>query len=449
MIPTILIVDDEQNTREGLKSALEHDDYAIRLAASAEEALSVLQEEQVDLMITDLLMPGKSGIELMDEARKISPETLCIMITAYGTVETAVEAMKAGAYDYLTKPINIDRVEILVKRALASKRLANENVNLKKMLEKKYAREGIVGNSGEMTRIYELIGQVANSRATVLIQGESGTGKELIAKAIHMAGEKRDRPFIAVHCASLAEGLLESELFGHEKGAFTGAIERKIGRFELADGGTLFLDEVSEMSPSTQVKLLRVIQERQFERVGGTKTLKVDVRIITATNKDLMAEVKAGKFREDLYYRINVVHIMVPPLRSRSGDIPLLVNHFLKMYGMENKKIVEGVTPEAMKVFSGYSWPGNVRELQNCLETMVVLARNKVLDVKDIPANVMNAIESVPAPLSGQVPINLSDAEKELIKKALAETKNNKTRAAELLGLSRRTLHRKINEYGL
>jgi DNA-binding NtrC family response regulator len=449
MKPHILIVDDEQNTREGLQSALDVNDYNITLADSAEKALAILNAERVDVMITDLLMPGKTGIELMEEARTISPDTLSIMITAYGTVETAVEAMKAGAYDYLTKPINIDRVDLLVKRALSSKKLANENVRLKKMLDKKFGSDGIVGNSKEMHGIFELVTQVANSKATVLIQGDSGTGKELIAKAIHMAGDKRDKPFIAVHCASLAEGILESELFGHEKGAFTGAIERKIGRFELADGGTLFLDEVSEMSPAIQVKLLRVLQEREFERVGGSKTIKVDVRIITATNKDLMAEVKAGKFREDLYYRINVVHINVPPLRSRKGDIPLLVNHFFRMYAHENKKIVEGVSPEVMKIFTGYSWPGNVRELQNCIETMVVLARNKILEAKDIPANVMNAIESTSTQVSGQMPINLGDAEKELIKKALAETRGNKTKAAEMLGLSRRTLHRKVNEYGL
>lgn len=449
MKPTILIVDDEQNTREGLKSALEVNDYTVILADSAEKAIKILETDHIDVMITDLLMPGKSGIELMEEARKISPETLSIMITAYGTVETAVEAMKAGAYDYLTKPINIDRVDLLVKRALSSKKLANENMTLKKMLTKKFGVEGIIGSSKEMQGIFELISQVAASKATILIQGESGTGKELIARAIHMASDKRDRPFVAVHCASLAEGILESELFGHEKGAFTGAIERKIGRFELADGGTLFLDEVSEMSSSIQVKLLRVLQEREFERVGGSKTIKVDVRIITATNKDLMAEVKAGKFREDLYYRINVVHINVPPLRSRKEDIPLLVNHFVKTYALENKKIVEGVSPDVMKIFIGYSWPGNVRELQNCIETMVVLARNKILEVKDIPANVMNAIESVGVPATGQMPINLNDAEKELIKKALAETRGNKTKAAELLGLSRRTLHRKVNEYGL
>lgn len=449
MKPSILIVDDELNTREGLEKALDGGDYNIFLAESAESAVKMLERERIDVMITDLLMPGKNGIELMEEAKKISPDTLSIMITAYGTVENAVEAMKAGAFDYLTKPLNIDRVDMLVSRALASKKLASENVRLKKMLDKKFGMESIVGNSKLMIAIYELISQVANSKANVLIQGESGTGKELIAKAIHVAGEKRDRPFIAVHCASLAEGILESELFGHEKGAFTGAVDRKIGRFELADGGTLFLDEVSEMSAATQVKLLRVLQEREFERVGGSKTIKVDVRIITATNKDLLAEVKAGKFREDLFYRINVVHINVPPLRERKDDIPLLVNHFIRQYSIENKKIVESVSPEVMKTFIDYSWPGNIRELQNCLETMVVLSKRKVLEANDIPANVRNAMESLPALKEGDMPININDAEKELVKKALLESKGNKTKAAKLLGMSRRTVHRKISEYKL
>ncbi|MFC2149809.1 sigma-54-dependent transcriptional regulator [Candidatus Auribacterota bacterium] len=448
MKPGILIVDDELNTRVGMRQALEGNDYSVYLADKADAALKIIADEKVDVMITDLFMPGKSGLDLMREVREISPDTLSIMITAYGTVETAVEAMKAGAFDYLTKPLNIDRVDMLVKRALASKKLEVENIQLKEMLDKKYGIHEIIGNSKSMQHIYELINQVANSKATVLIQGESGTGKELIAKAIHMAGDKKEMPFVAVHCASLAEGILESELFGHEKGAFTGAVERKIGRFELADGGTLFLDEVSEMSSSTQVKLLRVLQERELERVGGSKTIKVNVRIIAATNKDLLAEVKNGKFREDLFYRINVVHINVPPLRNRAEDIPMLVNHFVKSSGLENKKVIEGVSQDVMNLFMDYSWPGNVRELQNCIETMVVLARKKVLDVKDIPVNVMNAM-GAPAPQSGSVPIKLDDAEKELIKKALDQAHGNKTKASELLGLSRRTLHRKINEYNL
>jgi len=446
--PKILIVDDELNTRIGLRTALEGNEYELFLADKADNALKILEENDIDVMITDLFMPGKSGLELLEETKNISPSTQCIMITAYGSVETAVDAMKSGAYDYLTKPLNIDRVELLVKRALSSKQLSVENIQLKEMLDKKYGLHDIIGSSKEMAQVFELVNQVANSKATVLITGESGTGKELIAKAIHMASDIHKKPFIAVHCAALAEGILESELFGHEKGSFTGAIDRKMGRFELADGGTLFLDEVSEMRPSTQVKLLRVIQEKEIDRVGGTKTIKVNVRIIAATNKDLFTQVKEGKFREDLFYRLNVVHINIPPLRKRKDDIPLLVDHFIKQSSLENKKVIEGVSSEVMKLFVKYSWPGNVREIQNCIETMVVLSRSNVLEVKDIPINVVNAMEQVSVTQSS-VPINLNEAEKELIKKALVQSQGNKTKAAGLLGLSRRTLHRKINEFDL
>ncbi len=442
---TVLIVDDEKNTREGLELALATSDYRVLCASGGEEALGLLKKEDVDVMLTDLFMEGMDGMELMRRAKEMHPELLIIMLTAYGTVENAVQAMKAGAFDYLTKPVNLDKLEMLVQRALNSRRIEKENLELKKQLHNKYGFENIVGNSPKMQKVFRLIEQVAASKATVLITGESGTGKELIARAIHFSGPKKDKPFVAVHCGALAEGVLESELFGHEKGAFTGAVEKKIGRFELADGGTLFLDEVSEMSPATQVKLLRVLQEREFQRVGGTKTIKVDVRIVTATNKDLRDEVSQGRFREDLYYRLNVVGIEIPPLRERKDDIPLLVAAFIKEFSHENNKIVEGIAPEVLKAFHAYAWPGNVRELRNTLETMVVLTPHRVLQASDIPAQFASG--AVLSARGGQrVPINIHDAEKTLIEKALADTGNNKSKAADLLGMSRRTLHRKLRE---
>ncbi len=443
----VLIVDDEKNTREGMELALVASDYKILMAANAQEALAILKKEPVDIMLTDLIMDGMDGLQLMRQAKAMNGDLQVIMLTAYGTVETAVQAMKAGAFDYLTKPVNLDKLEILVRRALNSVRVEKENTELKKQLHTKYGFENIVGHSKVMQDVFRVIQQVSASRATVLIRGESGTGKELIARAIHFSGPKKECPFVAVHCASLAEGVLESELFGHEKGAFTGAVERKLGRFEMADTGTLFLDEVSEMSPSIQVKLLRVLQEREFERVGSGKTIKVDVRIITATNTDLKEQVRLGRFREDLFYRLNVVSIEVPPLRERMEDLPLLTDTFVKEFARENKKIVEGVEPDVLKAFHAYSWPGNVRELRNAIETMVVLTHNRVLQTHDIPPNLLTGGTGPAAQSRGTVPLNIHDAERDLIEKALASTRNNKSKAAEMLGMSRRTLHRKLKAY--
>jgi two-component system, NtrC family, response regulator AtoC len=445
---TVLIVDDEKNTREGMELALTTSGYKILLAGSGEEALALLKKETVDLLLTDLIMGSMDGMALMRQARELDPEILVIMLTAYGTVETAVQAMRAGAFDYLTKPVNLDKLELLVKRALNSRRIEKENVALRKQLDSKFGFESIIGHSKKIKEVFSLINQVNTSKATVLIQGESGTGKELIARAIHFSGPRKDQPFVAVHCAALAEGLLESELFGHEKGAFTGAVERKIGRFEAANGGTLFLDEVSEMSPATQVKLLRVLQEMEFERVGGNKTIKVDVRIIAATNKDLRQAIAEGQFREDLFYRLNVVTIPVPPLRDRMEDTPLLIAAFVKEFAHENEKIVEGVSPALVKALDSYTWPGNVRELQNTIETMVVLTRNRTLQLEDVPANLLSGPNPV-IKAQGALPLNVHEAEKNLIEKALQTSKNNKSKAAVILGMSRRTLHRKLKSYNL
>ncbi len=440
---TVLIVDDEKNTREGMELALVASNYKILSATNAQEALNVLKKESVDVMLTDLMMDGMDGLELMRRAKASNPDMAVIMLTAYGTVETAVAAMKVGALDSLTTPVHLDKLDILVARALNTLRMEKENTELKKQLHTKYGFESIVGHSKKMQDIFRRIQQVNSSKATVLIEGESGTGKELIAKAIHFSGPKREQPFVAVHCASLAEGVLESELFGHEKGAFTGAVERKMGRFELANNGTLFLDEVSEMSPATQVKLLRVLQEREFERVGGSKTVKVDVRIITATNKDLKEQVREGRFREDLFYRLNVVTIDIPALRERIEDLPPLVDAFVKEFSLENNKIVEGVSPEVLKAFHSYSWPGNVRELRNTIETMVVLTRNRTLQLEDIPTDLLSGQGT--APRSKQpIAMNVHEAEKSLIERALETARNNKSKAAEILGMSRRTLHRKL-----
>ena len=439
----ILLVDDEKNTREGMALALVTSGYKILSAGSGEEALKILKNGPVDVMLTDLIMDGMDGLALMRRAKELIPDIVVFMLTAYGTVETAVQGMKAGAFDYLTKPVNLDKLELLVARALASLRMEKENVELKKQLHTKFGLEHIVGHSKKMQDVFRIVQQVNASKATVMIQGESGTGKELIARAIHFTGPKKDRPFVAVHCAALAESLLESELFGHERGAFTGAIDRKIGRFEMANTGTLFLDEVSEMSPATQVKLLRVLQEREFERVGGNKTIKVNVRIITATNKDLKVQVREGRFREDLFYRLNVVTITIPPLRERMEDMPLLVNAFLQEFSLENNKIVEGAAPEVLNTFASYAWPGNIRELRNTLETMVILSHNRTLQVADIPADLLSGPTASARP-SEATPMNVHDAEKSLIEKALERAGNNKSKAAGILGMSRRTLHRKI-----
>jgi len=448
MKPTILIVDDERNTREGLARALRRK-YRILLADSAMTALEVMKTESPEAVITDLRMPGMDGMTLVRRVLAHDPQPVCILLTAYGNVETAVEAMKSGAYDFLTKPVNLDRLEVLLKRAIQARRLEESNRNLKEQLDAKYGMEQIIGRSPAMQEVFDTLRQVAPSRATVLIQGESGTGKELVAHALHRLSPRSDNPFVAVHCAALSDTLLESELFGHERGAFTGATETRKGRFELADGGTLFLDEIGEVEPATQVKLLRVLEERNFERVGGMENIEVDTRLLAATNRDLRRMVDEGSFREDLFFRLNVVQITLPSLRERKEDIPLLLHHFLNQFREENGKELEGFTPEALEALTSYAWPGNIRELRNVIERMVVLARGDKLTVRDVPVEVREGQNSSKAsgPLKGVT--SMQEAEKRMIRQALDDNKGNRTLAAKQLGISRRTLHRKLNDYGL
>ncbi len=445
--PLILVVDDEKNTREGLARALRRN-YDVVLAEQGARALELLAENSVDVMLSDVRMPGMDGLTLMQRALARTPPPVCILLTAYGNVETAVEAMKRGAYDFLTKPVHLDRLDLLLQRALRDREMESENRNLREQLDSKFGLERIVGQSPSMQEVFDTIRQVGPSRSTVLIQGESGTGKELVAHAIHRLSAQAHGPFVAVHCAALSQNLLESELFGHEKGAFTGAVEKRRGRFELADGGTLFLDEVSEIDPGIQVKILRVLEERQFERVGGQETLDVDVRLVAATNRDLKKMVDEGKFREDLFYRLYVVVVHLPPVRERAGDIPLLVQHYLKEVARENEKPVTAITPDAMDLLSSYAWPGNVREIRNVVERMVVLARGDKLTVRDIPAAIKEASHHHALPAS-VADLSLQEAEKQMIIGALKAHSGNRTQAATQLGISRRTLHRKLNEYGL
>lgn len=442
--PTILIVDDEKNTREGLARAL-RGDYYVAEAENGLRALEWLETRHADVVLSDLRMPGMDGLALLSRLLSREPQPVLILLTAYGTIETAVEAMKRGAYDFLPKPVNLDRLELLLKRALAERRLGAENKRLKAQLDSKYGFESIIGASAPMQAVFDTIRQVAPTRATVLIQGESGTGKELVARALHQCSPRAQGPFIPVHCAALAPTLLESELFGHEKGAFTGAVERRRGRFEMADGGTLFLDEIGEIDPALQVKILRVLEERKFERVGGTETVSVDVRLVAATNRDLKKQVEEGRFREDLFYRLYVVTLTLPPLREREGDVVLLARHYLKTLAEENGRPPLGITSEAMAALAAYSWPGNVRELRNAIERMVVLATGDKLTVRDLPAAVRTPAKS-PAPRPGSA---LRDAERQLIEESLRRHQGSRTKAALDLGISRRTLHRKINEFGL
>lgn len=450
---TVLIVDDEKHTREGLQRALENE-FDVYLAEDAEKALNLLQAEHFDLMLADLRMPGMDGLQLLKRALALSRPPICILMTAYGTYETGVEAMKLGAYDCLSKPVNLDELEVKIKKALRSRSLESENVELRQRLDKKFGLEHIIGTSPPMKNVFEMIQQVAASRATVLITGASGTGKELVAHAIHQLSPRKNGPFVAVHCAALATNLLESELFGHERGAFTGAVERRQGRFELADGGTLFLDEVGEIDPQVQVKVLRVLEERSFERVGGQKTLTTDVRLIAATNRDLAGMVKESKFREDLYFRLNVVTIHMPPLRERGEDIPILVDHFLKGYARENNKPKLEVTQDAMNALLTYSWPGNVRELRNYIERAVVMSKGDKITLRELPAVVRESLNGdengrMSAARIVKSEMTIEEAEKQMIIRALKETNGNRTEAAKRLGISRRTLHRKLHVFNL
>ncbi len=445
--PVVLIVDDEKSARDGLVRALRRD-YRVFVAENGASAMEVLSAQQVDVLLSDVRMPGMDGITLMQRALANQAELICIILTAYGDVDMAVEAMKHGATDFMTKPINLDKLELVLDRVLKSKKMELENEQLRVQLDNKYGLENIIGRSTPMQEVFDTIRQVANSRATVLIQGESGTGKELVAKAIHQLSPRNNGPFVAVHCAALSQNLLESELFGHEKGAFTGAMERRVGRFEKGDGGSLFLDEISEIDASVQVKILRALEERQIERVGGDTPVDVDTRLIAATNRDLKEMVDEGDFREDLFYRLYVVVITLPPLRERQDDTLLLLNHYLAVFNEENSKQIEGFSPAAYEMLAGYDWPGNIRELRNLIERMVVLAHGKVLDVKDIPVQIRETAVGV-REVRADADLTVDEMEKRMIVQALEKTGGNRTRAAEKLGISRRTLHRKLNEYGL
>src|SRR3982075_1328981 len=452
--PIILIVDDEKHTRDGLRRLLE-DNYDVYVAPDVAGAIDVLQRESIDLLLTDLRLGSEDGWAFIVRALKMPHPPICIMMTAYGSVDTAVEAMKRGAYDFVTKPLNLDKVEILIARALQSRKLERENRSLRQQVDERYGLENIIGESPALHEVLDTIRQVAPSSANVLIEGESGTGKELAAQAIHNLSRRNKAKFVTVHCAALSPQLLESELFGHERGAFTGAHERRIGRFEQANGGTIFLDEIGEIDASTQVKLLRVIsEERAFERVGGNQTLRADVRLIAATNKNLEKLVAEGKFRDDLYFRLNVVHITMPPLRERKEDIPLLVRSFLRHFCKVNEKPLLELTADAMNALLTYGWPGNVRELRTAIEHGVVMARGTKLTLRDLPPNVRAATAAelpggiTPAKAFGEKSsgLDLRETEKRLIMQALATTNGNITKAAKKLGISRRTLHRKINE---
>lgn len=453
--PLILIVDDEKNTRDGLLRAL-RDDYRVAIAENGMRALEWLDNHTADVVLSDLRMPGMDGMALLSRIQARDPQPICILLTAYGNIETAVEAMRRGAYDFLTKPVNLDRLELLLKRALRERELGEENKQLREALDEKYGFENFIGSSAPMQDVFETIRQVAPTRVTVLIQGESGTGKELAAHALHQLSPRANAPFVPVHCAALSSSLLESELFGHEKGAFTGATERRRGRFEMANGGTLFLDEIGEIDAALQVKILRVLEERQFERVGGAETVNVDVRLVAATNRDLRQMVADGTFREDLFYRLYVVTVQLPALRDRPDDIPLLAQYFLKKAATENGRTTDGMTPDLLNALCRYSWPGNVRELRNVMERMVVLSKTDKLSLRDAPLEIRPGVlrgeKSAAASMDGMEDTpggTMKNVEKQMIQAALARHDGSRTQAAKELGISRRTLHRKLNQFGL
>ena len=445
---TLLIVDDEKNTRDGLRDALE-DHYEVYVAGDVAGAFAVLETDPVDVLITDLRLGAENGMDLMEKALKVARPPICIIMTAYGSVDTAVDAMKRGAYDFVTKPVNIDRLEMLIQRALRERETRRENAELRQQVSRRVGLESLIGQSPAMVEVFETIKQVAPSRATVLIQGETGTGKELAAHAIHTLSNRATKKFVAVHCKAFSPQLLESELFGHERGAFTGAFERRIGRFEQASGGTLFLDEIGEIDENTQVKILRVLGERTFERVGGNQTLHADVRLIAATNKDLATLVAQGRFRDDLYFRLNVVPITMPPLRGRREDVPLLVQAFLKESAKENGKPFRELAPEAMACFLEYSWPGNVRELRAAIEHAVVMCSTPKISVRDLPATVRQPAQALGTPTQEPQGLNLHQTERNLIFRALEQSGGNRTKAAQVLGISRRTLHRRLKELNI
>ena len=452
----ILVVDDEQANRQFLQELLTLKGYEVMTAGDGLAGRALLEEMPFHVVLSDLKMPKMSGVELVRQLKEISPSTVGIIFTGHATIENAVDAMKAGAYDYITKPFHADEILVVLERALEYQRLNRENMSLRRQLKAKYKFENIISDHEKMLAIFEIVEKVADSDSTVLVYGESGTGKELIARALHYNSHRQDKPLIPINCGAIPEELLESELFGYEKGAFTGAASSRIGRFELAHTGTIFLDEIGEMSPSLQVKLLRVLQEREFERVGGTRTIKVDVRIIAATNKDLEAMVEKNEFREDLFYRLNVIPIELPALRERRSDIPLLVQHFMEHFNAQKHRDIEGVLPEALERLTAYHWPGNVRELENVIERITILKGSGVIALEDLPEKIMRSFKS-----GGMVPnIDVPDEgldfdavvqtfEKHLLTRALDKTHGVKAKAAVLLHMNRTTLVEKVKKLRL
>jgi DNA-binding NtrC family response regulator len=442
---SLLVVDDEANARAALAELLREEGYRVETAADGFKALGKLEEFEPDLVLTDLKMPGMGGVELLEKLRAKDEETVVIVMTAFGAVETAVDAMKKGAADYLTKPLNTAELFLVVAREMERRRLRHEAGSLRARLSERYSFNNIIGDAPAMQTIFQTVTQVASARASVLITGESGTGKELIAAAIHQRSPRAKGPFVKLHCAALAETILESELFGHERGAFTGAVGRREGRFQQAHGGTLFLDEIGEISPAVQVKLLRFLQEHEFERVGGNETVRVDVRVVAATNRDLKDEVAKGRFREDLFYRLNVINVEMPALRARLSDVPVLAMYFLKKYAEQNGKQIDGFSDEALARLGGYAWPGNVRELENVVERAVVLCNGSLITVSELPPHLAAARaqnDGICIPGS-----TLDEIEHHAIVKTLESTGGSTSRAAEILGISVRKIQYKLHEY--
>jgi two-component system NtrC family response regulator len=443
----ILLIDDEPNQITSIQSFLKRRNFNVYSANSGEEGLKILSEHGIDLIFTDFRMPDMSGLDVVKSVKQFKPELPVVIVTAFSDTKDAVQVMKEGAFDYLSKPVDLDELEILVQKAKDHNYLISENKSLRDQLFEKYKFDSIISQSSEMEQVLNTAGRVAKSKATVLIRGESGTGKELIAKAIHFSSDRKDKPLIAVNCAALSEHLLESELFGHEKGSFTGAISQRIGRFEQANGGTLFIDEVGDMAPQTQVKLLRALQFGEFERVGGSQTIKTDVRVITATNRDLDKMIESGQFREDLYYRINVVTISLPPLRKRKTDISVLINHFINKYAKENDKSIKGISKEAQDYLMRYHFPGNIRELENIIERAVVLARDDVLTTNDLPSIMASSTENAkldPYNFTDSFPEKVAMFEQVMIEKALEIKNGNQSQAAKHLGITERHLRSRM-----
>jgi two-component system response regulator HydG len=454
--PSLLIVDDDVGHAESLQDALEMDNYECQVVHGGAEALEVLREKAFDVVLTDLVMADVSGLDLLRESRSLHPTTPVLMITGHATIETAVDAMRQGADDYIAKPVNLPELRAKLNRAVDRARLLADheelklqNEDLRRQLDERFGLEGILGHSPQMQRVFQIISQVAATHATVLILGESGTGKELVARALHRSSPRVKQNFVAVNCAALSEGLIESELFGHKRGAFTGAVTEKQGRIAYADGGTLFLDEVGDMPPATQAKLLRVLESREVVQVGGHEAKKVDIRLVAATNRDLRSMVAEGSFREDLLFRLQVVTIALPPLRDRVGDLPLLLEYFVRTLAAEHGRPVTGISPEARAVLARHDWPGNVRELRNAVENMVLLAQGEALQVGDLPESVVAAggqVRGTQLDLAGR---SLAEMEEALIKANLELMEDNRERTAKVLGIGERTLYRKIKEYGL